>query len=108
MTLSYDFILDKMKKIYDFTPPISIDGRFSFYTFERSSHDYDMMLALFTFECAKQNVSKIKQISSLFDLRYHVDHEYASKKDLQVILRFVNNQILKKNRIFLLILAIKS
>lgn len=73
-----------MKKIYDLDIPISIDGQFSFYTFERSPRDYDMMLALFTFECAKRNVSKIKQISSLFDLRYHVDHEYASKKDLEV------------------------
>lgn len=84
MTQSYDFILEKMKKIYDLDIPISIDGQFSFYTFERSPRDYDMMLALFTFECAKRNVSKIKQISSLFDLRYHVDHEYASKKDLEV------------------------
>jgi hypothetical protein len=84
VTQSYDFILDKIKKIYDLDIPISIDGRFSFYKFERSPRDYDMMLALFTFECAKINVSKIKQISSLFDLRYHVDHEYASKKDLEV------------------------
>jgi len=92
MIQSYDFLLSKIKTFYSLDSLNPILGRSSLYLIERSSRDYEFMLDLFDTAYAKANVSKIKQMSSLFDLIHYVDYDYSSTKNSELRIEIYNLQ----------------
>lgn len=92
LTRSYDYLLSKVKTFYDLDSLTPIQERSSVYIIERSPRDYEFMLDLFAPEYARANVSKIKQMSSLFDLLHYVDYDYSSTKNSELRIEIYNHQ----------------
>lgn len=98
MTKPYDLLLSKIRTFYELDNRTPIIGRSSVYLLERSPRDYEFIRELFTVEYAQHNISKIKQMSSLFDLLHHVDYEYSTKKnsELRIEIYNVSTEMYKK------------
>jgi hypothetical protein len=87
VTQPYDLLLSEIKSFYDLDNCSVIQGsRSNVYLLDRSPRDYQFMVNLFKPETANYNISKIKQMSSLYDLLHHVDTEYStiSNKQLRI------------------------
>lgn len=90
LTQTYDLFLSKIRTFYDLDNLAPIQCSSSVYTIERTLRDYEFMKELFNPECAQHNISKIKQMSSLFDLLHHVDPQYSSTKNSKLRIDIYN------------------
>jgi hypothetical protein len=89
----YDLLLSEIKTFYDLDNcPVIQGSRCNVYLLDRSPRDYQFMVNLFRPENANHNISKIKQMSSLYDLLHHVDSEYStiSNKQLRIEIQHVS------------------
>lgn len=87
MIRHYDLLLSEIKSFYDLDNCSCIRAsRSNVYLLDRSPRDYQFMVNLFKPENASYNISKIKQMSSLYDLLHYVDTEYStiSNKQLRI------------------------
>jgi len=82
---AYDLIFSHVKSFYDLdnhTPIIKTVSKL--YILERTARDYTFIQELLAPACSESNISKIKQMSSLFDLLHHVDYEYSTTKNSEL------------------------
>lgn len=81
----YDLLLAEIKSFYNLDNCSFIQtSRSNVYLLDRSPRDYQFMVNLFRPENANHNISKIKQMSTLYDLLHYVDSEYSSISNNQL------------------------
>jgi hypothetical protein len=96
LTHSYDSIFSHIKSFYDLdnrTPIIQTLSKL--YIIERTSRDYTFIQKLLPSACSESNISKIKQMSSLFDLLHYVDYEYSTTKNSELRIEIYEHDIVQ-------------
>lgn len=92
MLTPYDLVLSRIHSFYDLDNRTPIGTKSNVYILERSLRDYDFIKTLFKPEQAAHNISKMKQISSLFDFIHHVENDGSQNKNsrLRIEIRHVS------------------